>query len=66
MTQFLAYRIGKIDGIVRQDAVQISQTVKGALERFLYQSLERFRGHFSQPDSMLSKPVHHLQRRGTK
>lgn len=35
--QFLVYRIGKIDGIVRLDALQISQMVKGALERFLYQ-----------------------------
>lgn len=37
MTQFLVYRIGKIDGIVRLDALQISQIVKGPLERFLYQ-----------------------------
>lgn len=37
MTQFLVYRIGKIDDIVRLDALQISQTIKGALERFLYQ-----------------------------
>lgn len=37
VTQFLVYRIGKIDGIVRLNALQISQMVKGALERFLYQ-----------------------------
>lgn len=38
MTQFLPYRIWKIDGIVRcvsVDALQISQMVKGALERFI-------------------------------
>lgn len=51
------YRIGKIDDIVRLDALKIAQIIKGAIERGFFQvivpPLERFRVHFSQPYSML-------------
>lgn len=46
MTQFLVYRIGKRDGIVKLDALKIAQIIKRAIEWGIFSvilpPLERF------------------------